>query len=162
MREPRAFRLPPIRSGLNFFLETAWILDSAWRYKAPRPAWQANPCRRFPTPRRQARARRVSRYKLQVQQQQVRSGAQQDLAPQGIGKDSLAAVMAERAAGLAGDVNRHQQYVSRMLERATASGDSLHLMHAMLALNDYQLRVQTISKVVSKAGSSVDSLTKLQ
>lgn len=99
---------------------------------------------------------------LQVQQQQVRSGAQQDLAPQGIGKDSLAAVMAERAAGLAGDVNRHQQYVSRMLERATASGDSLHLMHAMLALNDYQLRVQTISKVVSKAGSSVDSLTKLQ
>ncbi|MGW8393179.1 EscI/YscI/HrpB family type III secretion system inner rod protein [Pseudoduganella sp. HUAS MS19] len=99
---------------------------------------------------------------LQVQQQQFRSGAQQDLAPPGIGQDSLAAVMAERAAGLAGDVNRHQQYVSRMLERATASGDSLHLMHAMLALNDYQLRVQTISKVVSRASSSVDSLTKLQ
>ncbi|KQV58046.1 hypothetical protein ASE26_24380 [Duganella sp. Root198D2] len=99
---------------------------------------------------------------LQVQQQQFRSGAQQDLAPQAVGKDSLAAAMAERAAGLAGDVNRHQQYVSRMLERATASGDSLHLMHAMLALNDYQLRVQTISKVVSRAGSSIDSLTKLQ
>ena len=102
-------------------------------------------------------------FKVQLQvQQQLRSGTGQDLAPPGIGKDSLAAVMAERAAGLAGDVNRHQQYVSRMLERATASGDSLHLMHAMLALNDYQLRVQTISKVVSKAGSSVDSLTKLQ
>ncbi|SFF95697.1 Type III secretion basal body protein I, YscI, HrpB, PscI [Duganella sp. CF458] len=99
---------------------------------------------------------------LQVQQQQFHSGAQQDLAPAPVGKDSLAAVMAERAAGLAGDVNRHQQYVSRMLERATASGDSLHLMHAMLALNDYQLRVQTISKVVSRAGSSIDSLTKLQ
>lgn len=102
-------------------------------------------------------------FKVQLQvQQQFRSGAQQNLAPQDIGKDSLAAVMAERAAGLAGDVNRHQQYVSRMLERATASGDSLHLMHAMLALNDYQLRVQTISKVVSRASSSVDSLTKLQ
>jgi len=105
----------------------------------------------------------AANFKVQLQvQQQFRSGAQQNLAPQDIGKDSLAAVMAERAAGLAGDVNRHQQYVSRMLERATASGDSLHLMHAMLALNDYQLRVQTISKVVSKAGSSVDSLTKLQ
>lgn len=105
----------------------------------------------------------AANFKVQLQvQQQFRSGAQQNLAPQDIGKDSLAAVMAERAAGLAGDVNRHQQYVSRMLERATVSGDSLHLMHAMLALNDYQLRVQTISKVVSKAGSSVDSLTKLQ
>jgi len=102
-------------------------------------------------------------FKVQLQaQQQMRSGAQQNLAPVGAGRDSLAAVMAERAAGLAGDVSRHQQYVSRMLERATASGDSLHLMHAMMALNDYQLRVQTISKVVSKAGSSIDSLTKLQ
>lgn len=102
-------------------------------------------------------------FKVQLQvQQRFRSGTQQDLAPVETGRDSLAAAMAERAAGLAGDVNRHQQYVSRMLERATASGDSLHLMHAMMALNDYQLRVQTISKVVSKAGSSIDSLTKLQ
>lgn len=102
-------------------------------------------------------------FKVQLQvQQQFRSGTQQNLAPVDTGRDSLATVMAERAAGLAGDVNRHQQYVSRMLERATASGDSLHLMHAMMALNDYQLRVQTISKVVSKAGSSIDSLTKLQ
>jgi hypothetical protein len=102
-------------------------------------------------------------FKVQLQvQQQVRSAGQHNLALPETGRDSLAAVMAERAAGLAGDVNRHQQYVSRMLERATASGDSLHLMHAMMALNDYQLRVQTISKVVSKASSSVDSLTKLQ
>lgn len=120
------------------------------------------PAPQFPDPAAAGEGAASFKVQLQVQQQQFRSGAQQNLAPQDIGKDSLAAVMAERAAGLAGDVNRHQQYVSRMLERATASGDSLHLMHAMLALNDYQLRVQTISKVVSKAGSSVDSLTKLQ
>ena len=45
---------------------------------------------------------------------------------------------------------------------AVALHANVGLMHAMLALNDYQLRVQTISKVVSRAGSSVDSLTKLQ
>lgn len=116
-----------------------------------------------PIPDPAAASEGAASFKVQLQmQQQFRSGSQHNLAPVETGRDSLAAVMAERAAGLAGDVNRHQQYVSRMLERATASGDSLHLMHAMMALNDYQLRVQTISKVVSKAGSSIDSLTKLQ
>jgi hypothetical protein len=75
---------------------------------------------------------------------------------------SLGQVIATRASGLAGELKKDQQYVSRMLEKATTSGDSMQLMRAMLALNDYQLRVQTVSKVVSKASSSVDSLTKLQ
>lgn len=79
--------------------------------------------------------------------------------PQG---ESLGQVIAGRAAGLAGDVKKDQQHVSRLLEQATASGDSMQLMKAMLALNEYQLRVQTVSKVVAKAGTSVDSLTKLQ
>jgi len=75
---------------------------------------------------------------------------------------SLGQVIAARASGLAGELKKDQQYVSRLLEKATTSGDSMHLMRAMLALNDYQLRVQTVSKVVSKASTSVDSLTKLQ
>ena len=79
--------------------------------------------------------------------------------PQG---ESLGQVIAGRAASLAGDVKKDQQTVSRLLEQAAASGDSMQMMRAMLALNEYQLRVQTVSKVVAKAGTSVDSLTKLQ
>ncbi|GGZ01590.1 hypothetical protein GCM10007388_39130 [Pseudoduganella plicata] len=75
---------------------------------------------------------------------------------------SLGQAIAGRAASLAGEIKRDQQNVSRLLEKATATGDSMNLMRAMLALNDYQLRVQTVSKVVSKASTSVDSLTKLQ
>ena len=67
-----------------------------------------------------------------------------------------------RAGDLAGEVKKDQQYVSRMLEQATRSGDSMQLMKAMMALNDYQMRVQFISKTASKATSSLDQLTKLQ
>jgi len=79
--------------------------------------------------------------------------------PQG---ESLGQVIAGRATGLADQVQKDQQNVSRLLEQASASGDSMQLMRAMLTLNDFQLRVQTVSKVVAKAGSAVDSLTKLQ
>ncbi|HVK95918.1 MAG TPA: EscI/YscI/HrpB family type III secretion system inner rod protein [Noviherbaspirillum sp.] len=78
------------------------------------------------------------------------------------GHKSLGGIIAERATGLAGEVKQDQQYVSKMLEQATRTGDSMHLMRAMMALNDFQLRVQTISKTVSKAATSIDSLTKLQ
>lgn|GEM_PF-896230 len=76
--------------------------------------------------------------------------------------NSLGNVIADKTAGLAGEVKKDQLYVSRLLEQATRTGDSVHLMRAMLALNDYQLRVQAISKTVSKAATSIDSLTKLQ
>lgn len=79
--------------------------------------------------------------------------------PQG---ESLGQVIAGRATGLADSVRKDQQHVSRLLEQASSSGDSMQLMRAMLALNDFQLRVQTVSKVVAKAGTAVDSLTKLQ
>jgi len=75
---------------------------------------------------------------------------------------SLGTAIAGRANNLASEVQKDQLYVSKLLEQATRTGDSLQLMKAMMALNDYQLRVQTISKTVSKAASSVDSLTKLQ
>lgn len=69
--------------------------------------------------------------------------------------------MAARASELASEIKNDQAHVSKMLEKASATGDSMHLMKAMLALNDYQIRVQTISKVVSKAATSLDQLTKL-
>jgi len=75
---------------------------------------------------------------------------------------SLGQKIAARAANLATEINKDQQYVSKLLETATRTGDSMQLMKAMMALNDYSIRVQTISKTVSKAASSVDQLTKLQ
>lgn len=76
--------------------------------------------------------------------------------------NSLGSALAQRTTNLASEVKQDQMYVSKLLEQATRSGDSMQLMKAMMALNDYQLRVQTISKTVSKASSAVDSLTKLQ
>jgi hypothetical protein len=75
---------------------------------------------------------------------------------------SLGHVIAGRTTELAAEVKKDQQYVSKLLESATRSGDKIHLMRAMMALSDFQMRVQTISKTVSKAATSIDSLTKLQ
>lgn len=75
---------------------------------------------------------------------------------------SLGQKIATRATDLASEINKDQQYVSKLLETATRTGDSMQLMKAMMALNDYSIRVQTISKTVSKATSSIDQLTKLQ
>jgi hypothetical protein len=77
-------------------------------------------------------------------------------------KKSLGSVLGDRVTGLASEFAKDQQYVSKLLEKATRTGDSMHLMRAMMALHDYQLRVQTMSKTVSKAASSIDQLTKLQ
>lgn len=75
---------------------------------------------------------------------------------------SLGQQIAARATSLATDINKDQQHVSKMLEEATRTGDSMQLMKALMALNDYQIRVQTISKTVAKATSSIEQLTKLQ
>jgi hypothetical protein len=75
---------------------------------------------------------------------------------------SLGNVIAGRTTGLATEMKKDQQFVSKQLEQATRSGDEMHMMRAMMALSDYQMRVQTISKTVSKAATSIDSLTKLQ
>ncbi|WEF32236.1 EscI/YscI/HrpB family type III secretion system inner rod protein [Pseudoduganella chitinolytica] len=99
----------------------------------------------------------AAQFRQALERQQAMNG------PAGAPREpSLGQAIASRAAGLAGELKKDQQYVSRLLEKATTSGDSMHLMRAMLALNDYQLRVQTVSKVVSKASTSIDSLTKLQ
>ncbi|MGZ3240063.1 MAG: EscI/YscI/HrpB family type III secretion system inner rod protein [Burkholderiaceae bacterium] len=76
--------------------------------------------------------------------------------------ESLGDKIMVRAGDLSSQVQKDQQYVSKLLEQATRTGDSMQLMKAMMALNDYQMRVQFISKTASKATSSVDQLTKLQ
>lgn len=77
-------------------------------------------------------------------------------------KVSLGDKLAGRASELASGMQKDQQYVSKMLEQATRTGDSMQLMKAMMALNDYQIRVQTVSKTVSKATQGFEQLTKLQ
>lgn len=76
--------------------------------------------------------------------------------------NSLGKAVVERTANLSSEMKKDQQYVSKLLEQATRSGDEMHLMRAMMALSDFQLRTQMISKTVSKAATSIDSLTKLQ
>jgi hypothetical protein len=68
----------------------------------------------------------------------------------------------DRASTLSNDIQQDQKYISHELEQATRAGDSMQLMKAMLALNDYQTRVQFVAKMTSKAISSVEQLTKLQ
>ena len=76
--------------------------------------------------------------------------------------NSLGKAVVERTANLSSEMKKDQQYVSKLLEQATRTGDEMHLMRAMMALSDFQLRTQMISKTVSKAATSIDSLTKLQ
>lgn len=76
--------------------------------------------------------------------------------------NSLGNALMERTKGLASEINKDQTAVSKMLEQATRNGDSMQMMKAMLALNDYQMRVQFISKTASKASGAIDQLTKLQ
>jgi hypothetical protein len=90
--------------------------------------------------------------------------AGEDAIPPVGGKDnnSLGQQIATRTAALASEMQKNQQHVSQMLEQASRTGDSMQLMKAMMALNDHEIRVQTITKTVSKASSSIEQLTKLQ
>lgn len=78
------------------------------------------------------------------------------------GKESLGEKIMDRCTAMAGEVKEDQQHVSRLLEQATRTGDSMQMMKAMMALSDYQTRVQFVAKTVSKATSSLDQLTRLQ
>lgn len=77
-------------------------------------------------------------------------------------KVSLGDKILDRANHMAGELKSDQAYVSKMLEQATRNADSMQLMRAMMALNDYQMRVQFVSKTASKATQALDQLTKLQ
>lgn len=57
--------------------------------------------------------------------------------------------------------NADQRYISSIVEQAATTGNDALMMRALLALGDYQNRVQIMSKTVSKAASSIDQLTRL-
>jgi flagellar hook-basal body complex protein FliE len=78
------------------------------------------------------------------------------------GGKPLGEAVADRVIGLATEFQEDQHHVSKLLERATRTGDPMHLMRAMLALHDYQIRVQAMSKTVNKVAGAVDQLTKMQ
>lgn len=80
----------------------------------------------------------------------------------GSDKTSLSSRIVSRATDLAAEVQKDQQYVSKMLEQATQTGDQMTMMKAMLALTDYQTRVQFVAKTISKSSTSVDQLTRMQ
>jgi hypothetical protein len=92
----------------------------------------------------------------------VNAGQKADGKVGGVHAPSLADKVMTRTTDLAGEIKKDQLHVSQMLEQATRNGDSIPLVKAMMALSDYQMRVQFVAKTASKAVSSLDSLTKLQ
>lgn len=74
----------------------------------------------------------------------------------------LSDMLVKRATDFANDVKHDHLHVSEMLEKAAASGDQETLLKAMRAMTDYEMKVQFISKTVSKASSSIDQLTRMQ
>lgn len=82
--------------------------------------------------------------------------------PSASGRQSLGDKIIGRTTNLATELKADQQHVSKLLEQATRSGDEVQLMKAMTALNDYELRVQFVSKVVAKTTTGIDQLTRLQ
>lgn len=76
-------------------------------------------------------------------------------------KLSLGDKIISRVSDLSSQVKTDQEHVSKMLEQAARNGDSMSLVKAMMALHDYQMRVQFISKAANKASSAVERLTTL-
>ena len=77
--------------------------------------------------------------------------------PTGIGQRLL-----DGLSGMSDRLKADHKYVSSLIEKATVGGDDAMLMRALVALGDYQQRVQVVTKTVSKAASSLDQLTRLQ
>ena len=78
------------------------------------------------------------------------------------GPGALGERVVQRAAALSGEMQNEHARVSQALEQASRSGDPQHLVQAMIALNEYQLRVQFMSRAAAKASAALDQLTKLQ
>lgn len=76
--------------------------------------------------------------------------------------DSIGRRLVSELSDMSGRLKADHKYVSSMIEKATVGGDDAMMMKAMMALSDYQQRVQIVSKTVAKAASSLDQLTKLQ
>lgn len=106
-------------------------------------------------------AQALSAYR-QRQGVQPQTGGPGTVAPAGLDGKSIGGRMVAGLSDIAGHLKADHKAVSSMIEKATLAGDDAMMMKAMLALADYQQRVQIVSKTVSKAASSLDQLTRLQ
>lgn len=80
----------------------------------------------------------------------------------GADSNSIGKKLVSGLSEMSGRLKADHKHVSSMIEKATVGGDNTMMMRAMMALNDYQQRVQIISKTVTKAAASLDQLTRLQ
>lgn len=78
------------------------------------------------------------------------------------GQNSIGSRLVNGLSDMAGRLKADHKVVSSLVEKATVGGDDALMMKAMMALGDYQQRVQIVSKTVAKAASSLDQLTRLQ
>jgi flagellar hook-basal body complex protein FliE len=101
-------------------------------------------------------------FRSALQQRMKTNAAQSPAGTVDATSGSLANSFANRASDLSSQMLKDQQMISRQLEHASRTGDSTQLVKAMMALNDYQIKAQTVSKVISKGFSAFDQLTKLQ
>lgn len=76
--------------------------------------------------------------------------------------DGLGAQLVGGLNKMSGRLKADHANISRLLDKAVEGGDDKLMMRALIALGDYQQRVTMVSKSISKAGSSLDQLTKLQ
>ncbi len=83
-------------------------------------------------------------------------------ATSGVESTSMGKQLISGLSDMSGRLKADHKHVSSMIEKATVNGDNTMMMRAMMALNDYQQRVQVISKTVTKAAASLDQLTRLQ
>jgi hypothetical protein len=86
---------------------------------------------------------------------------------------ALAHAKANPATGLGGEVagrlnslsdklKSQQQEISRIVERATATGDMNLMLKASMMMADHQVKLSMTMRSVSKAATSIDQLTRLQ
>lgn len=64
--------------------------------------------------------------------------------------------------GISEQLRAEQKHITNLVERATTTGDESLMLKAQIALADHQSRVQIVTRVTSKAASSMDQLTRLQ
>jgi hypothetical protein len=102
-------------------------------------------------------AQALSSYKSQQAQAAVGSSASTSGT-----QTSIGARLVNGLSDMAGRLKADHKVISSLIEKATVGGDDALMMKAMMALGDYQQRVQIVSKTVSKAASSLDQLTRLQ
>lgn len=77
-------------------------------------------------------------------------------------ESGLGGQVVSKVQAISEQLRAEQKHITNLVERATMSGDDSMMMKAQLALADHQSRVQIITRVTSKAASSMDQLTRLQ